>query len=485
MWHNNQAQYRCTKVLNDEGLYTFRAIPNSALIYDGVTEAEKFDMLTGPILPSANFSPDQSYSVSTGPFNLGPGESDTAAFAVIAATSLDRLRQLSMQVSEHYRTVLSLIPSIKVGIKDNLPSHVTESLPEFNWEAMDPAFEYQDSFEVAVGSDRDWILAEMWSPAPIASPDTFVFYSGDPLIDGQTYWSRIRVHNGLKWSQWSELMFHMNSIPTTPTQLLPLSGSEENSIQPAFVVRNSVDVDSDSLVLIFEVSLDSTMVGAHTFAGKQELDSTTTVIVDMPLTENEHYYWRVRASDHYEESPWTSIHSFWVNEANSAPSLFELSAPLDGFSPPIAERRPTFVWSPATDADPFDVVTYSFHLALDSNFNFVDVTTGIAVESFQIEEPLSWSTNCWWKVQATDQHGADTWSSQTFRFRTMTLGDADGSGAVTIADVVFLVNYIFSGGPAPAPIESGDPNCDGHHNIGDLVYLVNFIFASGAPPCIR
>jgi len=62
-------------------------------------------------------------------------------------------------------------------------------------------------------------------------------------------------------------------------------------------------------------------------------------------------------------------------------------------------------------------------------------------------------------------------------------GDADGSGDVDIDDVVYLVAYIFSGGPAPVPLESGDANCSGGVDIDDVVYLVAYIFSGGPPPC--
>lgn len=62
-------------------------------------------------------------------------------------------------------------------------------------------------------------------------------------------------------------------------------------------------------------------------------------------------------------------------------------------------------------------------------------------------------------------------------------GDADGSGSVNVGDAVFLINYIFKGGPAPDPLESGDANCDGAVNIGDAVYLINYIFKGGPEPC--
>ncbi len=64
-------------------------------------------------------------------------------------------------------------------------------------------------------------------------------------------------------------------------------------------------------------------------------------------------------------------------------------------------------------------------------------------------------------------------------------GDADASGTVDIDDVVYAVNYIFGGGPAPRPYEvcSGDPNCSCIVDIDDVVYLVAFIFTGGPAPC--
>ncbi len=62
-------------------------------------------------------------------------------------------------------------------------------------------------------------------------------------------------------------------------------------------------------------------------------------------------------------------------------------------------------------------------------------------------------------------------------------GDANGSSAVSISDVVYEINYIFSGGPAPDPLASGDANCNGSVNISDAVYLINYIFSGGAAPC--
>ncbi len=62
-------------------------------------------------------------------------------------------------------------------------------------------------------------------------------------------------------------------------------------------------------------------------------------------------------------------------------------------------------------------------------------------------------------------------------------GDADDSGGVDIDDVVYLINYIFGGGPAPDPLEVGDVDCSGEVDIDDVVYLINYIFGGGPVPC--
>ena len=62
-------------------------------------------------------------------------------------------------------------------------------------------------------------------------------------------------------------------------------------------------------------------------------------------------------------------------------------------------------------------------------------------------------------------------------------GDADGSHDVNIADAVFLVEYIFSGGAAPSPLAAGDTDCSGDINIADCVYLIEYIFSGGSQPC--
>jgi hypothetical protein len=61
-------------------------------------------------------------------------------------------------------------------------------------------------------------------------------------------------------------------------------------------------------------------------------------------------------------------------------------------------------------------------------------------------------------------------------------GDANGDGEVNLADAVYIVNYLFIGGPPPDPLEAGDANSDGEVDLADAVYIVNYLFIGGPPP---
>jgi subtilisin family serine protease len=62
-------------------------------------------------------------------------------------------------------------------------------------------------------------------------------------------------------------------------------------------------------------------------------------------------------------------------------------------------------------------------------------------------------------------------------------GDADVSGQVNIADLTYIVDYLFSGGPPPAvsPLLA-DFTCDNQINIADISELVGYLFHGGASP---
>jgi len=64
-----------------------------------------------------------------------------------------------------------------------------------------------------------------------------------------------------------------------------------------------------------------------------------------------------------------------------------------------------------------------------------------------------------------------------------TCGDLDNNGEIgDIADLVWLVDYMFTEGPPPVFLQSADFDRDGEITVADLVFLVDFMFSGGPPP---
>jgi hypothetical protein len=62
-------------------------------------------------------------------------------------------------------------------------------------------------------------------------------------------------------------------------------------------------------------------------------------------------------------------------------------------------------------------------------------------------------------------------------------GDADNNAVLNISDAVYILAYIFGGGPAPIPnVLAGDWDCNCLVNISDAVYCIAYIFGGGPPP---
>ena len=112
------------------------------------------------------------------------------------------------------------------------------------------------------------------------------------------------------------------------------------------------------------------------------------------------------------------------------------------------------------------------------------------------------ATNNWWgitdsaSIEAMVYHHADNptcpvvdyvpFADSSFGCCAWTRGNVDGdlNDQVNVADLTYLVDYLFRGGLAPPCAEEG--NVDGNPaeqvNVADLTYLVDYLFRGGTPP---
>jgi hypothetical protein len=75
--------------------------------------------------------------------------------------------------------------------------------------------------------------------------------------------------------------------------------------------------------------------------------------------------------------------------------------------------------------------------------------------------------------------GGACWPVKTFPY---ICGDVNGDGELNVGDSVFLIAFIFKGGPEPENFRLGDANGDDEVNVGDVVYMLAHIFHNGPDP---
>ena len=80
-----------------------------------------------------------------------------------------------------------------------------------------------------------------------------------------------------------------------------------------------------------------------------------------------------------------------------------------------------------------------------------------------------------YKILNTDLQGIDMSNTVSATPRTSTLGDANGSGIVDIADVITTVNFITKQNPQPFIFEAADMNSDNNIDILDVMGIVKGI----------
>jgi len=109
----NNNTYRGTSVINDEGVASYTIVAMGKIdgkwVWNPYPEIEKYQALTAGITTDSldgYDSLDLAHVISTGPFSLAPGQSDTAVFALVAADDLDGLKTTATNARNKYQITL-------------------------------------------------------------------------------------------------------------------------------------------------------------------------------------------------------------------------------------------------------------------------------------------------------------------------------------------------------------------------------------------
>jgi hypothetical protein len=117
------------------------------------------------------------------------------------------------------------------------------------------------------------------------------------------------------------------------------------------------------------------------------------------------------------------------------------------------------------------ILMYLYFTILDTGFVTLDTATTVSPENFYFLDPIG-----------TYIIPYDSPSEFHITEGSTLPGDLNQDGRANISDIVFLINYLFKSGPAPAYLASGDVNTDCEISVSDVVYFINYLFKGGPNP---
>lgn len=205
--------------------------------------------------------------------------------------------------------------------------------------------------------------------------------------------------------------------PGTPAIDTPLAGAQVTTLKPSLSVLPSAGAQDPTTKLQFELYSDVAMGQLVTsglvnkiIAGTTSIAVPTAWPVPNDLNDNTHYFWRARAFDGTLYSAWING-SFFVNLFNDPPDAFNLTSPVP--SAEVSTVQPTLTWTNSSDKDE-DVLTYGVSVYKDAALSKT-VTSVVSLPqgtqgntSWAINTPLTNHSKYYWRVTATDTHGAQT-----------------------------------------------------------------------------
>ena len=358
--------------------------------------------------------------------------------------------------------------------------HVVSESPTLGWSRSVSA--PQAVFEIEMGLDSDWTSAELWQPGVLTGSDSFVVYSGPPLAEGETYYSRVRIGDGSFWSNWVDTSFRMNSLPAPPTQVAPIGSAEVNVNPPHFSLVVGPDAEGDAQRVQFAVIQDDSIVVDESPllpALPVVSGDTVTWTGTNPLIENGSYIWLARSYDGFDTTPyWAAWTPFFVNAIEEPPSAPVPALPAQDQI--VYSQHPSFAWMRAMDPDPLDSIWYDF-AGPDTLAGPSFGVTGLQDTSYTDSSTLDVGRRYYWKVAGRDNQGL-TAESVEMSARIYFPGDVDNTWHVSSGDVMALVNFVFRSTPLKAPECVGLVNGDSSITAADIIWLINKVFKGGPVP---
>jgi hypothetical protein len=339
------------------------------------------------------------------------------------------------------------------------------------------------------------------SPDSSAELSDTVYTFVESLERSQTYFWRILAYTDEAAPRYSNQIwdFYIDGLPEEAVILAPPNGTSAD--ESTYLIWLKAD-DPDS----FDTVSYSLQADDDPTFGSPEIDQTGISDSGLNLDEaiavqlgqldgftnlipDTRYFWRVRSDDLFGgSSEWTDGSNYFIylySGQNPGPEPFPLYEPPDSALQVVYHTY--FIWGDSYD--PYYNFSFTLQYSTDSLFSGIVISiSGLSDTVTAIPTDILNQTGeeLFWRVMAINEEGLVRIGGipeEEYRFlRILPPGDANSSGEVNIADVVFLYAFLKGVGEPPDPLLAGDANGNCLVNIADVVYLFSYLKGEGDPP---
>jgi len=165
-----------------------------------------------------------------------------------------------------------------------------------------------------------------------------------------------------------------------------------------------------------------------------------------------------------------------VNEAGNQAPYFTMSLPTP--QPVVVGETHTANFTAFDPELEIMAITYN---AIPLNSTFFDYGDGTAIFSFT-PQALQVGDVYALTFTVTDPGSLTDEIDVAYEVVAFLRGDANSDNILDMSDILFILNYLYKDGIAPASIEATDVNFDNKINILDVDYLIRYFYKQGPPP---
>jgi hypothetical protein len=301
---------------------------------------------------------------------------------------------------KHWRdSVANVAPNAPVLVSPaNNASNISQN-PLLQWNISASA----SSYKLEVATDYSF-TAMVYSNVSVTDTNQTVV----GLTVATNYFWRVTAMNS-KGSSISPIYRFLTkgALPDVPTLASPTDALTGVSLAPTLQWNMAI------AAMAYDVQVSTNPNFSSTLINLTNLGTTSKAILG--LANGIQYYWRVRSTNQYGTSAWSSVWSFTTLQLQ-APDKPTLSAPNNASA--SVSTSPTLLWNSSVGA-----TSYGIQISTQSNFLTTIVSQSGIGSTQKAVSGLTSNTVYFWRVNAANSGGTSAWSD-VWSFTSVTGGDS-------------------------------------------------------------